>query len=695
MHTRCLSRCFDSLRPDGPALEEGEFTCPVCRRISNLLLPVQIDRPTTTDAPEDDIRPSEPLPSPWLASTGGSGVSSWLRSNIWEACAASMLVDDDEADSAAVDELCGSLARVLRHESSKLHIPPPATAPLLSEGRVESVLLLVCSTNASAAVSAHGCSVSSLLSMVRTHTPQVESLRQLAAAAAAACCQPSCDGFRQEVLRILRASVVEGEFGEEPKEVGRGGGILPMEGEGLDEGQRMDPRGGRGGREEGLGGQPHDVPPVLSLDLSALLVSVTLLWPAMRWREGEWRRLLHICYAALAVQLVVCAGLMHIAMRREGGGLALHSPPAGTWMRGLFDQLVAEGELLKAVERAVPSPLQALLRGAIPHSPLSGESAQLEQPSLSGVVDHGLLLFLKHAYLFAHAADVERRGGPSDVGENEIGVLLAHLGLPPCAQLAAAIGSEFPSLIASWMGSLRHAVVPATSASPAALELQLEPSSQPQSEGSRGGPLVGLREGSAVKFGADSRGISTSAELDPSTLSLPNASAVFGALVNRCASLGPVPARSPFLALPTNFSELYNDCVRRKCMQCGTSPVQPAVCLLCGTLVCVGSDCCRDGGDEECCIHAQECHHGVGVFVVVRTTATLLVIGRRYCWWGSLYLDAHGEEDRGLMRGRPLLLAKNRLQELTALWQANSLREFLHNNPPPFPHLLLLRNRTA
>ena len=81
--------------------------------------------------------------------------------------------------------------------------------------------------------------------------------------------------------------------------------------------------------------------------------------------------------------------------------------------------------------------------------------------------------------------------------------------------------------------------------------------------------------------------------------------------------------------------------------------------------------------------------------MVVRTTATLLVIGRRYCWWGSLYLDAHGEEDRGLTRGRPLLLARNRLQELTALWQANSLREFLHNNPPPFPHLLLLPQRAT
>ena len=95
-------------------------------------------------------------------------------------------------------------------------------------------------------------------------------------------------------------------------------------------------------------------------------------------------------------------------------------------------------------------------------------------------------------------------------------------------------------------------------------------------------------------------------------------------------------------------------------------------------------------GDEEACWHAQEHHHGACAFVAVRTSATLLVCGRRYCWWGSLYLDSHGEEDRGLTRGRPLTLAPHRLAELTTLWRGNGLRELLHNHPPPFPHLLLL-----
>ena len=69
------------------------------------------------------------------------------------------------------------------------------------------------------------------------------------------------------------------------------------------------------------------------------------------------------------------------------------------------------------------------------------------------------------------------------------------------------------------------------------------------------------------------------------------------------------------------------------------------------------------------------------------------MLGRRHAWWGSLYLDHHGEEDRGLRRGRPLVLAPNRLAELTTLWLSNGVREFVHAHPPPFPHLLLLRQR--
>lgn len=70
-------------------------------------------------------------------------------------------------------------------------------------------------------------------------------------------------------------------------------------------------------------------------------------------------------------------------------------------------------------------------------------------------------------------------------------------------------------------------------------------------------------------------------------------------------------------------------------------------------------------------------------------------MGRRHSFWGCLYLDAHGEEDRGLTRGRPLLLNAQRLHALHALYASLGVREYLSQNPVPFPHLLLLRARRA
>jgi hypothetical protein len=151
---------------------------------------------------------------------------------------------------------------------------------------------------------------------------------------------------------------------------------------------------------------------------------------------------------------------------------------------------------------------------------------------------------------------------------------------------------------------------------------------------------------------------------------------------------------SPFIPLPRHFSELYNECVRTPCRQCGELPLQPALCLLCGELLCAASDCCRRFGDEEACRHARARHGGACAYLVARRADTLLVQGRKHGWWGSLYLDSHGEEDRGLRRGRPLTLAPHRMAELSALWRSNGVREFLHNcHPPPFPHLLLYREQ--
>jgi len=51
----------------------------------------------------------------------------------------------------------------------------------------------------------------------------------------------------------------------------------------------------------------------------------------------------------------------------------------------------------------------------------------------------------------------------------------------------------------------------------------------------------------------------------------------------------------------------------------------------------------------------------------------LLVDGAYAAYHPSLYLDAHGEEDRGLRRGKPLFLNEQRVAATHRLWLAHAV----------------------
>ncbi|KAK3262381.1 hypothetical protein CYMTET_28760 [Cymbomonas tetramitiformis] len=139
----------------------------------------------------------------------------------------------------------------------------------------------------------------------------------------------------------------------------------------------------------------------------------------------------------------------------------------------------------------------------------------------------------------------------------------------------------------------------------------------------------------------------------------------------------PVPmcsmaSAAPFqlLALPRSFHSLFQQLVRERCGVCNSEPQHPALCLLCGTLVCVLDSCCERslGGRgkvaREGFLHAQRCGAGLGVYLLVRRSTILFIRERGRCFWRSPYLDAHGEEDAGLDRGKPLFLSKERYRQL-------------------------------
>jgi hypothetical protein len=77
--------------------------------------------------------------------------------------------------------------------------------------------------------------------------------------------------------------------------------------------------------------------------------------------------------------------------------------------------------------------------------------------------------------------------------------------------------------------------------------------------------------------------------------------------------------------------------------------------------------------EGECTRHARRCGLGVGLFALVHQNLTLLVDETRSAYHASLYLDEHGEEDRGLRRGKPLFLNAARQAALHRLWLAQAV----------------------
>ena len=46
--------------------------------------------------------------------------------------------------------------------------------------------------------------------------------------------------------------------------------------------------------------------------------------------------------------------------------------------------------------------------------------------------------------------------------------------------------------------------------------------------------------------------------------------------------------------------------------------------------------------------HSIDCGAGTAVYLAINSSTIVVVRGKRACLWGSVYLDAFGEEDREL-----------------------------------------------
>ena len=130
------------------------------------------------------------------------------------------------------------------------------------------------------------------------------------------------------------------------------------------------------------------------------------------------------------------------------------------------------------------------------------------------------------------------------------------------------------------------------------------------------------------------------------------------------------------IKLPPLYTNLYMKYYfnKVKCFACGKVPESPALCLMCGDLVCCSSICVNRHEVKDyrgqlltggCSIHAAECGRGTCAFLLLKQCQSLICLkGERSCIYSALYLDEHGEEDRDLKRGVLLKLEQNRLEEL-------------------------------
>ncbi|ULU04842.1 hypothetical protein L3Y34_017533 [Caenorhabditis briggsae] len=128
---------------------------------------------------------------------------------------------------------------------------------------------------------------------------------------------------------------------------------------------------------------------------------------------------------------------------------------------------------------------------------------------------------------------------------------------------------------------------------------------------------------------------------------------------------------------PKRFEDLFARYFHRQCVKCSKTPQNPIICLFCGELLCL-DDCCQtqqhvQGSDRllhtsEMESHAESCSTSSGLFISLTSSMILVSRGRQAAIWGTVYLDAHMEEDRNLKRGKPLFLCETRLRWLEYDW---------------------------
>ncbi|RDB27292.1 E3 ubiquitin-protein ligase ubr1 [Hypsizygus marmoreus] len=139
-----------------------------------------------------------------------------------------------------------------------------------------------------------------------------------------------------------------------------------------------------------------------------------------------------------------------------------------------------------------------------------------------------------------------------------------------------------------------------------------------------------------------------------------------------CGVMLDYPAIYRLARLPLVLDNLFGQ--RDKaltCPKCNTVPSDAAICLLCGVTCCLQSNCCTDmdANDRgECNMHTRECGGAIGIYFLVKRCSLLYLFANNGTFAQSPYLDAHGEIDISMRRGRRQYLHHARWEDARKTW---------------------------
>jgi hypothetical protein len=125
---------------------------------------------------------------------------------------------------------------------------------------------------------------------------------------------------------------------------------------------------------------------------------------------------------------------------------------------------------------------------------------------------------------------------------------------------------------------------------------------------------------------------------------------------------------------------------KEQCTLCEQLPKEPAICLICGDLLCYSQELCGKRGNKNRMCHAkndsEESGDGIRIYFLLRSTQLVLIRGKRVFTGLSIYLDHHGEEDLYLRRSQLLYLNDVRMNEVQFIYVSQNHRGCIPNVLP-------------